>query len=77
MSFHELVSSYPWTAKRAIRLLDKNPEIPRRNPLAYLLALFVPYAGRMGAGMGMSPEAAMVESAMLPVPFNSTFPLSR
>ena len=53
MSFHELVSSYPWTAKRAIRLLDKNPEIPRRNPFAYLLALFVPYAGRMGAGMGM------------------------
>jgi len=53
MSFHELVSSYPWTAKRAIRLLDKNPEIPRRNPFAYLLALFVPYAGRMGAGVGM------------------------
>jgi Zn-dependent protease with chaperone function/Tfp pilus assembly protein PilE len=53
MSFHELVASYPWTAKRAIRLLDKNPEIPRRNPFAYLLALFVPYAGRMGAGVGM------------------------
>ena len=53
MSFHELVSSYPWTAKRAIRLLDKNPEIPSRNPFAYLLALFVPYAGRMGAGIGM------------------------
>ncbi|HEY2780253.1 MAG TPA: M48 family metalloprotease [Steroidobacteraceae bacterium] len=52
MSFHELVASYPWTAKRAIRVLDKNPEIPRRNPFAYLLALFVPYAGRMGAGLG-------------------------
>ena len=53
MSFHELVSSYPWTAKRAIRLLDKNPDIPRRNPFAYLVALFVPYAGRMGAGLGL------------------------
>lgn len=53
MSFHELVSSYPWTGKRVIRVLDKAPEIPRRNPLAYLLALFVPYAGRMGAGFGL------------------------
>ncbi|HEX3397040.1 MAG TPA: M48 family metalloprotease [Steroidobacteraceae bacterium] len=53
MSFHELLASYPWTAKRAIRLLDKNPDIPGRNPFAYLLALFVPYAGRMGAGLGM------------------------
>jgi Zn-dependent protease with chaperone function/Tfp pilus assembly major pilin PilA len=52
MSFHELVSSYPWTAKRAIRLLDKNPDIPRRNPFAYVVASFVPYAGAMGAGMG-------------------------
>ena len=52
MSFHELVASYPWTAKRAIRVLDKNPDLPRRNPFAYVLALFVPYAGRMGAGLG-------------------------
>jgi Zn-dependent protease with chaperone function/type II secretory pathway pseudopilin PulG len=53
MSFHELIASYPWTAKRAIRLLDKNPVLPRRNPFAYLVALFVPYAGRMGAGLGL------------------------
>jgi Tfp pilus assembly major pilin PilA len=53
MSFHELVSSYPWTAKRVIRVLDLRPKIPRRNPLAYLLALLVPYAGRMGAGLGL------------------------
>lgn len=53
MSFHELVSSYPWTGKRVVRVLDRTPEIPRRNPLAYLLALFVPYAGRMGAGFGL------------------------
>jgi Zn-dependent protease with chaperone function/Tfp pilus assembly major pilin PilA len=53
MSFHELISSYPWTAKRAIRVLDKNPEIPRRNPFAYLLALLVPYSGRMSPGLGL------------------------
>ncbi|HVS75605.1 MAG TPA: hypothetical protein VHE11_01645, partial [Steroidobacteraceae bacterium] len=53
MSFHELVSSYPWTGKRVIRVLDPKPQMPRRNPLAYLLAMFVPYAGRMGAGIGL------------------------
>ena len=53
MSFHELISSYPWTGKRVVRVLDKAPEIPGRNPLAYLLAFFVPYAGRMGAGFGL------------------------
>lgn len=53
MSFHELVSSYPWTGKRVVRVLDKNPEIPRRNPFAYLFAAFVPYAGRVGAGFGL------------------------
>ena len=53
MSFHELTASYPWTAKRVIRVLDPKPAIPRRNPLAYLLAVFVPYAGRMGPGLGI------------------------
>lgn len=53
MSFHELISSYPWTGKRVVRVLDMKPTLPRRNPLAYLLAIFVPYAGRMGAGLGI------------------------
>ena len=53
MSFHELVSSYPWTMKRAIRVLDESPQLPARNPFAYVLAVFVPYAGRMGAGVGV------------------------
>lgn len=53
MSFHELVASYPWTGKRVVRVLDSAPEIPRRNPLAYLLASFIPYAGGMGAGLGL------------------------
>ncbi len=53
MSFHELLASYPWTVKRAIRVLDESPQMPRRNPFAYVVALFVPYAGRRGAGMGL------------------------
>ena len=50
-SLHELVSSYPWTVKRCARVLGK--PIPRRNPLAYLLAILVPYSGRMPAGIGL------------------------
>lgn len=53
MSFHELLASYPWTVKRTIRVLDDSATMPRRNPFAYVLALFVPYAGRMGAGVGV------------------------
>ena len=53
MSLHELTASYPWTVKRAVRVLDEKPQIPHRNPFAYLLAIFVPYAGRMGAGIGL------------------------
>jgi Zn-dependent protease with chaperone function len=53
MSFHELISSYPWTAKRTVRVLDEEPWLPQRNPFAYLLAGLIPYAGRMGAGIGL------------------------
>ena len=52
-SFHELTASYPWTGKRVIRVLDEHPDIPRRNPFAYILAAFVPYAGRHGSGVGL------------------------
>ncbi len=53
MSFHELTASYPWHAKRVIRVLHEQPNIPGRNPFAYLLAAFVPYAGRLGSGFGV------------------------
>jgi Zn-dependent protease with chaperone function/type II secretory pathway pseudopilin PulG len=53
MSFHELTASYPWTAKRVERVRLAQPALPRRNPFAYLLAAFVPYAGRLGAGLGV------------------------
>jgi len=43
-SFHELLSGYPWLTKRVQYVLD--PTAPRtgRNPLSYILALFVPYS---------------------------------
>lgn len=52
MSFHELVAGYPWLTKRFARVLDTKAAAPRRNGFAYLLALFVPYSGRLGAGFG-------------------------
>ncbi|MDZ4355901.1 MAG: hypothetical protein U1B84_05725 [Variovorax sp.] len=32
------------------RAIDPGAKLPERNPVAYLLALFVPYAGRAGGG---------------------------
>lgn len=52
MSFHELCAAYPWHTKRVARVLP-DAQVPPRNPLAYLLAVFVPYAGRLGAGFGL------------------------
>jgi len=52
MSFHELLAGYPWITKRVARVMDTNAPMPRRNVLAYLLAVFIPYAGRLGAGFG-------------------------
>ena len=52
MSFHELVAGYPWLTKRFARVMDAKAEAPPRNVFAYVLALFVPYAGRLGAGFG-------------------------
>jgi len=52
-SFHELTASYPWSSKRVIRVLHEDADIPGRNPFAYVLAAFVPYAGRVGSGLGV------------------------
>ncbi len=49
MSFHELISGYPWLTKRAARVMG-NGAAPARNPLSYLLAIFVPFGGRLGGG---------------------------
>ena len=53
MSFHELTAGYPWLTKRAARVMDPDAVPASRHPMAFLPALFVPYAGRMGAGFGM------------------------
>lgn len=50
MSFHELVSGYPWLTRRAAYLMG-DPLATRRNPLAYIPAVFVPFGGRLGAGV--------------------------
>jgi len=47
MSFHELISDYPWLVKRMARISIGIDKVPVRNPLAWLLALFVP---RLGSG---------------------------
>jgi Tfp pilus assembly major pilin PilA len=52
MSFHELVAGYPWLTKRFARVAKASATLPSRNGFAYLLAVFVPYAGRLGAGFG-------------------------
>ena len=53
MSFHELIAGYPWLTKRAARVMDTSAPMPPRNGLSYLIAIFIPYAGRLGAGFGL------------------------
>jgi Tfp pilus assembly major pilin PilA len=53
MSLHELLSGYPWLTKRALRIMDPETAMPKRNSLAYLPALFLPYSGRLGAGFSL------------------------
>jgi Zn-dependent protease with chaperone function/type II secretory pathway pseudopilin PulG len=52
MSYHELTSGYPWTSKRVARVLNPDAVMPSRSTLAFVLAAFVPYAGRLGGVMG-------------------------
>ena len=51
-SFHELLNGYPWLTKRVARTINPDVSSPGRNPLAYLLAVFVPYGGRLTGGAG-------------------------
>ncbi|XQW83800.1 M48 family metalloprotease [Thalassotalea piscium] len=53
MSFHELTAGYPWLTKRAARVMDVEAAMPKRNFFSYILAAFVPFAGRLGAGFGV------------------------
>jgi Zn-dependent protease with chaperone function len=53
MSFHELLSPYPWITKRVVRVTREEKAVPGRHPLAYVPAAFIPYAGRLGGGFGL------------------------
>jgi type II secretory pathway pseudopilin PulG len=53
MSFHELTAGYPWLTKRAARVMDVDAAMPKRNLFSFLLAAFVPFAGRLGSGFGL------------------------
>ncbi len=53
MSFHELTAGYPWLTKRVARVMDTEAPMPGRHGLAYVLAMFIPYAGRLGGGFGL------------------------
>lgn len=62
MSFHELIASYPWLAKRMARILgdEQIARIPRRNVLAYVLALLVPRVGMAGGAASLMITVAIV-----------------
>jgi len=60
MSLHELVADYPWIVKRASRVNNPFDPLPRRNPLAWFFALFIPRFG-----VGGSPATILVTVAII------------
>jgi len=62
MSFHELISSYPWLVKRMGRLLpaEQAVAVPRRNVFAWVLALFVPHVGAGGSAASLLVVIAII-----------------
>lgn len=52
MSYHELISGYPWLTKRIARVLHPDQPVPERHPAAYLFAINAPYAGSAGSFVG-------------------------
>ncbi|MBA5637462.1 M48 family metalloprotease [Duganella sp. LX20W] len=72
MSFHELVSDYPWLVKRmaVMRALAQGTEVrqPGRSKLAYVLALFIPRMGVGGAGALISVVAVAGVLAAVAIP---------
>lgn len=58
--FHELVGGYPWLTKRVARVIKPDLPMPGRNPFAYVLALFVPYGGRLGGAAPLLVVVALI-----------------
>ncbi|HSD97818.1 MAG TPA: M48 family metallopeptidase [Sulfuricaulis sp.] len=64
MSFHELVSDYPWLVKRMTALnaliTKQKAAIPSRSNFAFFLALFVPRLGVGGGGASVLVFVAII-----------------
>jgi Zn-dependent protease with chaperone function len=59
-AFHELIGGYPWLTKRVARVVQPDAQMPKRGAFAYVLALFVPYGGRLGSAAGPLILVAMI-----------------
>jgi Zn-dependent protease with chaperone function/Tfp pilus assembly protein PilE len=68
MSFHELISDYPWLTKRMKRIIaiasGREADFPSRHRLAWVIALFVP---NVGGSAGGGAAAAMMMVAVVGV----------
>lgn len=51
MSYHEIISDYPYLSKRLFLLGTDEEKLPRRNPFAWVLALFTPRLNLMSLVM--------------------------
>lgn len=60
MSFHEITGGYPWLTRRVARVLDPDAKLPSRDAIAWLVACFVPYAGRLGGAGGIVVVVAVI-----------------
>jgi hypothetical protein len=64
MSFNELISDYPWLVKRMARVYMKatsrTVDLPKRNPFAWFLALFIPRTGYAAGGASIFVVIAIV-----------------
>jgi len=60
MSFHELISDYPWLVKRAARMYNPYEVLPSRDIFAWVLAVFVPRFGYGGSAAGALVSVAIV-----------------
>jgi len=64
MSFHELISDYPWLTKRMAalnaRLTKQKAAMPRRSFFAFFFALFVPRLGVGGGGASILVFVAII-----------------
>lgn len=75
MSLNELTSEYPWLCKRMARLHDPKASTPRRHPLAWFFAMFLPNAGPGGLVFSMLIwmfMIGMVAAIALPTYFEYT-----